>query len=195
MRCRILLITAVSAMVLSCGDESAPTSIDRSLLVGEAFVKINGDDQLGVPGSLLPAVLRFEVRSGGPTGPLLPGARGTIAVSSGGGSVSAVSFRTNGAGQATFRWTVGAAGAQGVLVTLRGGGSSTTFTARLIPPGAELRVVGGNFQTGTPGDTLPVDVRVRLVDADGNSIANAAGVPIRWTVLQPGGGGLRFTNG
>src|SRR5688500_10226224 len=168
MRCRIALLTALAAIVASCGDESAPTSIERSLLVGETFVKTTGDDQLGIPGALLPGVLRFEVRSGGPTGPVIPGARGTIVVSAGGGSVSIATFKTNAAGVAAFRWTVGTTGAQSVLVTLNGGGASTMFTARLIPPGAELRAVGGNNQTGTPGDSLPVEVRVRLVDAAGN---------------------------
>ena len=195
MRRRIALLTALAAMVASCGDESAPTSIERSLLVGETFVKTAGDDQLGIPGAQLPAVLRFEVRSGGPTGPVIPGARGTIVVSSGGGSVSVATFKTNAAGSAAFRWTVGTTGAQSVLVTLNGGGASTMFTARLIPPGAQLRAVLGNLQSGPPGDTLPVDVRVRLVDAAGNSITGAAGVPIRWTALSQGGGGTRFTVG
>jgi hypothetical protein len=120
----------------------------------------------------------------------------TIVVSSGGGSVSAAAFKTNAAGVAAFRWTLGTTGAQSVLVTLNNGGASTTFTARLIPPGAELRVVGGNNQTGTPGDSLPLEVRVRLVDAAGDPIPNAAGVPIRWTALAAqGGGSLRFTTG
>jgi uncharacterized protein (TIGR03437 family) len=59
------------------------------------------------------------------------------------------------------------------------------FQLRIVPGApANVQIVQGNNQSGTPGQTLPLALVVVVTDAGGNILA---GVPVTWQVLTPNG--------
>lgn len=184
---RVLLL--VTLLAAACGDGLMEmTSVDRQAnLTGETITVTAGNNQIAATGTRLPKTIKFIVRDAGsaPIGD----ARGTIVVTSGGGTTTKSSFRTQANGTASFIWTLGPTGGnQTVTITLNSNpAANAVVTARAVPSDADLVIVYGSGQTDTPGDTLSLPVRVRLTDSGGNPLV---GVPISWEV-RSGGGGLR----
>lgn len=188
---RVLLLATLLAT--ACGDGLVHmTGIDRqAVLTGDEVIEITyGANQVGAPNTQLKKIIKFTVKDHA-GGPVLPYVRGTITVTSGGGSVSKATFRTGSTGLASFYWTLGSAGTQRVTVQLNEGGASAIVAARVYDATSNLVITVGNNQTGLPGDTLNTTVRVRFTDADGLPLP---GVPVKFQIQDGSGGGVRFNS-
>jgi len=69
--------------------------------------------------------------------------------------------------------------ATAALTGLMAAGCGETSTGPAVPP--TLSIVSGDHQTGFPGDTLPIPLKVRATSASGNAMA---GIPLTWTPLN-----------
>lgn len=102
----------------------------------------------------------------------------SFAITSGGGTLSSTSDITDGVGNASVRWTLGAAAGTQLAVASVSGLAPAVFTATAQAGAPDaLTILTGNNQTGTPGATLPDSLRVRLTDRFGNPVS---GVAIVW---------------
>ena len=111
-----------------------------------------------------------------------------------GGTAEPLDARTDSLGRARARWLLGPrAGVQRIRAQV-----GVAQGARAIPPatikatalaGAPvgIEIVSGNAQRGSAGSTLPKPVVVRVIDATGNGVADAA------LVLSPSEGSVRDT--
>lgn len=70
----------------------------------------------------------------------------------------------------------------------RQGQGTTAFTVVPGPP-ATIQIIQGNNQTGLPGQTLPLALRIHVADSAGNTIQ---GAPVTWQAVTPGT--VTFTN-
>ena len=63
--------------------------------------------------------------------------------------------------------------------------NTPNFTIQITsgPPGV-VKIVQGNSQSGTPGQQLPIALKVQVTDSFGNILPN---VPVTWSVLTAGG--------
>ena len=106
----------------------------------------------------------------------------------GGGAVSETSTVTDAGGTTSVTRTLGpGAGLQRTLATGPEGlaGSPAAFLHTATAGSASgVVVAGGDGQRAAPGTRLPQDLAVRVTDADGNPVVNAA---VTWVVT--GGGG------
>jgi len=95
-----------------------------------------------------------------------------------GGSVTGMGARTDSAGEARARWTLGPrAGAQRVQVQVGNARTMPLFTARgTANAGAagSVRVREGNAQTGKAGEALAKRIVLTAVDRQGNPVPDAA---------------------
>lgn len=100
----------------------------------------------------------------------------TFTVTSGGGSVTTATVRTNASGIASTSWRLGATpGAQTLSATSTGlTGSPVTFTANAIGPTATKLVFSTQPVNGTAAQTLPT-IAVTAQDDAGNTITNFTG--------------------
>lgn len=76
-------------------------------------------------------------------------------------------------GMGSFTYTVG---------YTRTSTGSTDFTVTPGPP-ATIQIIQGNNQAGTPGQTLPLALRIHVTDSAGNTVQGAA---VNWKVVTPG---------
>lgn len=99
----------------------------------------------------------------------------TFAVASGGGSLSTTTVVSGADGLASVTWTLGTtAGAQAVVATSPGlPAANFTATAEADDP-ASLVIVSGNNQVASPGVTLALPLRVRVLDEFGNGVPGVA---------------------
>jgi hypothetical protein len=147
-----------------------------------AGVRISaGDAQDGVVGTTLaPApTVRVVDRHDNP----VQGAEVAWAVTSGGGSVSPPASRTDAAGLASARWTLGAGvGANGMSAAVAGL-PGVAFTANATPPPVPARVEksAGDVQTGVVGEALADSLAVRVVSAEGRPVP---GVTVSWSTVE-----------
>jgi Big-like domain-containing protein len=70
-----------------------------------------------------------------------------------------------------------------LLLLLSCGGGDLTLPGETSPP-SDLLLVSGNDQAAKPGNELPAPLVVKVVDAQGNPVANSA---VSWTVGAGGG--------
>jgi sugar lactone lactonase YvrE len=159
--------------VTIAGEQTLPTAVELVPQVTDAFqiVGLSGDRQTGIVGQPLGTPLVVEVRDG--TGVAIPEIPITFTVLSGDGTVTATTARTNVAGQAATSLTLGTR-ADDNLVEARTPGLPPvvfTATAQADRESARLLEVRGNNQAGTPGQTLPEPLVVRLADQFGNPLA------------------------
>jgi hypothetical protein len=70
-----------------------------------------------------------------------------------------------------------------LLLLVSCGGGDLTLPGGTTPP-SDLLLVSGNEQSAKPGDDLPAPLVVRVVDAQGNPVANAA---VSWETGTGGG--------
>ena len=110
-----------------------------------------------------------------------------------GGSVEAITTRTDSLGVASARWTLSKkTGTQRVRAQV-GSGSAlgippvTISATALAGAATAIAVMSGDGQRGTAGAPLPRPIVVRVVDENGSGVANAA------LSLEPSGGTLSDT--
>ncbi|MGH7508212.1 MAG: PKD domain-containing protein [Gemmatimonadales bacterium] len=148
------------------------------------MVAVSGQDQTGHVGMPLDERLVVEVTDafGNPVAgvPIQWTAEG-------GGSVSEAAIETGADGRARVDRILGpTVGQQTTLASSEGlAGSPVTFVHTALPGDAfRLIIVSGNDQTAAGGSTLPDELVVRLVDAEGNGIPQTA---VSWVVATGGG--------
>ena len=135
----------------------------KATLAPKTLEKISGDNQTGQTGITLPLPLVVEVRD--VNGDPVEGVTITFAVTAGGGSVNPETAQTDASGRAWTRLTPGdTAGTNTVRASVAGIAQGVIFRleATLAPPPPMLRIISGNNQIGSPGQTLePLVVELR----------------------------------
>ena len=152
---------------------------------------VAGDDQTGPAGTELPDPLVVEVTDA--FGNPIEGVPIAWSVE-GGGGVSEAATTTGADGRTSVVRTLGTtAGQQATLASSEGLAGSPVVFDHIATAGSALGVliVAGNNQIAPPGTTLPQDLVVQVVDAEGNPVVDA---PITW-VVTAGGGTLSPTTG
>lgn len=134
-------ILALLAAAGSCHDEETPIppGTDFSLEVS------GGNDQVGGTGRELPEPI--EVRAVDAQGNALEGVSVRFEVTAGGGTLSSASLRTDGAGVASVRWTLGIPPVANRVVAASGG-AEVEFAAQADPgerPVLEVVLPGKGF--------------------------------------------------
>ncbi|MBL8980166.1 MAG: hypothetical protein JNM53_17270, partial [Gemmatimonadetes bacterium] len=160
------------------------------------LVKVSGDNQSGIIGSVLPQPL--VVRVDGTDGLPVAGVPVSFAATTGGGSVDSATVVSNGAGLATMGATLGATvGAQSFTATAPG---LTAVVFAATGTGGAVKTWAGTLSSdwNTAGNWSPAAVPVTT-----DSVAIPAGTPngpllagnatIRTLVLQGSGSGLDVT--
>ena len=212
-RCGVAVAAAVLLVSAACSDSSSepnsrPTT-DVEVLLGE--------DQGGMAGAQLPSPIVVVALDA--NGDPVADQAMTFQVMAGGGSVDAATARTNAAGLAQVRWTLGTVmnTEQRLQARAVGSGGATLASVDIfasVGPGAPatLQVVpptpGGNVypgarvldQYGNPVPGVPVTFEVI---AGGGTVegatqtSNALGVAIvgRWNLGAPGANTLRMSSG
>lgn len=178
--------TAIIGAVLgvpSCGGDGGPTSPPTP----SAIALVSGSNQTGTASQPLAQPLIVKVTTA--AGAAASGATVSFAATSGSGSLSAASVRTDAKGQASVTWTIGpraGADVDTAMATASGlTGSPITFVASATAGvAAQIASAGGNNQAAPAATTLPTPLSVRVSDAHGNPVA---GVNVSWTVLTGGG--------
>jgi len=147
--------------------ETARARVQVSPLAALRVEAVSGDRQLGVSGAALPdpVVVRVTDENRLP----YPGVRLQAAVS--GGTLASAPAVTDEAGQATFRWTLGAAPSNQLRVGLEGSGPSLTVNA-----GTAVAVVTSavNAASGTAGLAPGAFGTVKGVNLTGGATTTAA---------------------
>ncbi|HEX2209427.1 MAG TPA: Ig-like domain-containing protein, partial [Longimicrobium sp.] len=152
---------------------------------GPAAVQaVSGGGQTGLTETALSGELVARVTDGGGRG--VAGVAVAWSVDAGGGTLSAASTVTDGAGEARAQWTLGpAAGSFTARATVEGLPPATFAATATYPAAAALQVAGGNGQTGGPGGTLADSLAVRVVSTAGRAVPGAT---VTWSVA--GGGAI-----
>ena len=163
-----LLAVLVSSLA-GCGGENAggpalPTTL----------IRVGGDSQSTNVGQTLPNPLVVRVADGNGSG--MPGVRVAWSVTSGGGSLSAVTATTDAVGAAAVTWTLGpTVETQEVSASVAGAPqiAAVTFSATAAPgPAAKLVfTVQPTNVTATMAITPAVQVTVQ--DGSGNAVTTA----------------------
>jgi alpha-tubulin suppressor-like RCC1 family protein len=132
----------------------------------------SGNNQSGTVGTAIAALVVFV---GDAVDNPKQGVPVTFTVASGGGSLSNTTVVSNAEGLASVVWTLGTgAGAQAVVATSPGL-PAATFTATAVAAApASMVIVSGNGQVASPGVTLPLPLRARVLDAFGNGVPGVA---------------------
>ena len=165
---------------------STTTTTMGPLLVPTTFERISGDDQEGLPGTVLAEPFVVEVRD--QNGEPLEGVTVTFAAVIGGGAVSVAASLTDSDGRVESVLTLGTGpGANKIQVSVEGISQTVVFNAEgthlpLTP--TSLSIVSGINQTGLTGDTLMDPFVVEIRDQFADLIE---GVTVTFTVLTGGG--------
>jgi hypothetical protein len=180
-------VTAVANGTATLTATSGAATATVTVQVVQAFTaidKLSGDAQTGTAGTNLPAPIRVRAldRLSSP----VPGITITLAVSAGGGSLSATTLVTGADGTATATWKVGTvAGAANTVTATASGVAAVTFTATVVAgPPVTISIVAGDRQSAGVGTAVPVAPAVRVIDSFGNPVKNTSVV---FTVTTGGG--------
>ena len=152
------------------------------------LVLATGIGQIGVAGSVLPAAIGIRVTSA--SGEALAGVTVDFAVAANSGSLSASSWKTNASGIASVVWTLGEKAGTNVdtleasVSGLPGKKVIATASAKAAAL-AQIAVISGDAQFGSPGEEAREPLVVEVRDAYGNP---NAGIVVSWSV--EGGGSL-----
>ena len=152
----------ITTVTVQAGD--ATTTFEaKTVLRPRTLAKISGDNQNGSTGIALPQPFVVEVRDR--NGDPVEGVTVTFTVTAGGGSLDPSTMQTNAGGRAWTRLTPGdTAGGNSVRASVAGIAQGVIFRAEatLAPPPPMLRIISGDGQVGTPGQTLePLVVELR----------------------------------
>ena len=181
-------LAVASAVLLStaCSDSPSEPRIPAEIEV------VTGEDQIGAVGAQLPDPIVVVVLDA--NGRPVRDQAVTFTVT-GGGTVQNASTRTDAAGLAQARWTLGTVLETEQRLEVRAvSGSGSTLASTLVyatagpAPAARLMMVSPNPQGHWEGGTLGIPPSVRVVDQFGNPVP---GVPVTFTVTAGGG---RLTN-
>lgn len=144
---------------------------------------VSGDNQTAVVRAQLPT--RLVVKATDAFGNARGGVAVTFTAAAGSGTVSVGTAFTDSTGLAGTEWTLGqAAGTQRVTVSA-GGVPALTFLATAIAgPAATLTIVGGTNQSAAPGGRLADSLVVRVQDAFGTAVRDAA---VTWQAATDAG--------
>jgi adhesin/invasin len=176
-----------STLASSEGLSGSPVTFLHTATSGSAtgVVIISGNEQSGVPGTVLAQPLLVQVSDAG--GNPVSGAPVTWVVTGGGGTLDPTTSTTDATGRASSAWTLGAAPGTNTAEAVVSGVGQATFTATgLVGTPNEIRIVSGNGQTGQAGQRLGADLVVLVLDERDNPIGGAA---VAWQV-QSGGGSV-----
>src|SRR5205823_5656129 len=169
----------------AAGLAGSPVTFQAQGTAGPAatLAKFSGDNQVGQVGTALatPHTVLVTDAHGNP----VPNVTVTWAAASGGGSVNPTSSATDAAGHASTTRTLGPTPGTQTTTASAAGLTPVTFSVTAQVGGAtQMAISGGQGQTDTVGQTLPVPLSVRVADALNNPVA---GVTISWSVVDGGG--------
>ncbi len=141
--------------------------------------KVSGDLQSGLIGSNAAAALVVKLVDG--AGVPVSGQPIAWTVTSGSATLSSSSTNTNGSGQATVTFTYGNSTGPITISASAYSGSQTVVFNETATTASALMKITGDGQTGNPGSTLPIALKVQI-QAPGSP--NLRGVPIMFTVVS-----------
>jgi hypothetical protein len=151
------------------GPAQAPLRVRFEAIAGPpvAVARLSGDRQSGAPGRALAGPIAVRITDD--LGNVVPGSEVRFRVTGGGGSVRPPSVRTDGAGRAFARWTLGdSTGAQRLAVAAAGARDSlVTFEATAVPPADSALEAAPR---PAPAATLPVQVRSQAFTVGGSHV-------------------------
>ncbi|HYM05459.1 MAG TPA: FG-GAP-like repeat-containing protein, partial [Terriglobales bacterium] len=159
-----------------------------SLPVNSLITVESGDGQSATVGKPLPKPLTVRVTA--PGGAALSGVPITFAVTSGTGTVNPGVVQTGADGMASSTLTLGTTLGSVVVTASFPGLRPAQFTATAFDIPSQVKIVGGNNQSGIVGASLSNPLVVQVV---GQTVALAAGVPVTFAVLS-GAAALSSTN-
>jgi len=189
------LVCSLLFAVAGCDDSPPVTGPDPgpgpSIPGFYTLQKLSGDGQTGSPGVPLtnPYVIKVVDSFGG----AVPGATVVFRIdANAGGSLSASTVTTDSSGDAsvTARLPDAPDVSQTVVVQMDSSTNTVSFTSQttLAAGGpSNIRIVSGDGQKGTTGDTLPDPLVVEVTDAEGIALA---GVSVKWQVVSVNGGSV-----
>ncbi len=181
---RRFLLSATTVLMLSVLLPSACDNDVTTPTFGLSLSVVSGDGQSGIVGQALasPVVIRATDAKGHPQKNL----QVSFVVTSGGGSASPASARTDQNGLAKTSWTLGTSVAQAQGLEARAGSALLgTFTATpLAGPPAQLAVQAGDGQSAVHDTPVSVAPTVAVRDQYGNVVPGAS---VTFTVTAGGG--------
>jgi hypothetical protein len=179
---RAALFGGALAALTACGSSSEPAAVAKDVAPA-TITALSTDTVRGVVGTAGSAALTVTVKN--KAGDPLDTTTVTFAVTSGGGTLSSTSVKTNAAGQATTTWTLGQTpGVQKATATV-GSLPAITFTASATAgAAANITKLAGDAQTGAIGANLPMLPSVKVTDKFGNPVA---GTLVSFTIASGGG--------
>ena len=171
-----LLLAAVIALALACGDSSSgPKATPKSIEVVKAA---QGPFYAGLP---LPVEPEFVVKD--QSGNAMAGVKFTITVIAGGGTVASAPTSTSVPSTPIGIWTLGKTpGVNTIKVEVAGLSTTVNVTSNPGLP-SKLVATGATSLTGTVGQPVAAPISATLKDAFDNPIANT-----EVTVAVTGGG-------
>jgi hypothetical protein len=188
---RVLGPTAGEQTALATADGLAGSPVSfthtASASTPTSLVRISGDAQTAPAGFQLPDSLVVQLRDANGNG--VGGRTVTWVVAAGGGVVDPVNSQTDQQGFAVTRWTLGPTAGSYTLNAVFSGLPSVPFAATAtadVP--TTLALLSGNGQTAPVGSALPLPLRVKVTDGNGNPVDN---VSVTWAAV--GGGSVSST--
>lgn len=162
------LTFGAAALFVACGSGTEPKRRDN---VPATITSTTTGALTGVVGTQLNTTLSVVVKNAAGQG--ADSALVTFAVTSGGGSVSNTTVRTDTTGVAQTTWTLGGTvGAQTVTATV-GALTPVTFTATAtVSAQTAIAKVAGDNQTAVAGANVAVAPSVKVTDKFGNPVPN-----------------------
>lgn len=182
-------LLAAAALVVACSSGGGGSG---SSDVGAVLQLVSGDAQAGTAGEPLAAPLAVKVARRG------EGVAGTTiawAVTSGGGTATALTSTTDAQGVGAIGWTLGTiAGAQTLTATAAGlDEAPITFTATAAPDEPVRLAFRDQPTDSMSGAAIAPPIRVALEDRYGNLAAGASAAVTLVIETNPGGGSLAGT--
>ena len=171
----------VSAAVT--GIQGGQTFTAEGIRIPKSLKIISGGEQQGLPGETFESPFVVEVRD--QFDKPLQGAEVTFSVTSGGGTLSAMTVITDSNGRAESRLTLGPnPGPNTVSAAVTGIQGGQTFTAEGIRIPKSLEIISGDNQQGPPGRTLENPFVVEVRDQFDKPLQ---GVQVKFSVTNGGG--------
>ena len=137
----------------------------------------SGNSQIGDTGKLLPdplVVTVLDIHNSPVAGQVV-----TFTVTAGGGTLSAVTGRSDSKGRVQTFLTLGGLAGRNTVQASVVGSEPVLFTATAESPPGELKIHSGNNQTGPVNNPLPEPLVVQLLDAENKPIEN---YKVRFTI-------------
>jgi len=177
---RALAATSCLISGAACGGGDLGLPNDLSITA------VAGNGQTGPIGSELssPLVVRVDDAQGRPAPDISVAFK--LGAGAEGGDLAPDTAVTDSDGEATSRWVLGGTeGRQTVNAEVVGTGLVASFSAMAERTSVlTLELASGDGQTGAPGEELAEPLVVRLVDENGDGVANRA---VTWVVATGGG--------